>query len=441
MWIYNLAFFVFALFYMPVFFMKLRQAEKPGKLLRERFGVFEKSAGKKEGRTLWLHAVSVGEVMAVRRFTELFLEKFPGWNIVLTTVTPTGQKIAAQMEGLRLEAHYFPFDFDFLHAKFIERFKPALILLAETEIWPNMIIEAGRKKIPVGIINARLSEKSKKGYKRAGFLLGGLFRRLDFVLAQSAADRGRFVELGVPAARTEVMGNLKFDNQAAADSRGPAALKAEWGFLPDELVWIAGSTHPGEEEQLLQVFFELRAGFPALKLILAPRHIERAGSILASSKSAGLRAALASAKPGQGSFDVLVLDRMGVLRSLYQLAEIVFMGGSLVPHGGQNPIEAAFFQKPVLYGPHVFNFQEVYEKLGQENGVVSVDGAAGLKKSLEGLLADPARRSELGSNALVAVRKLQGAAKRHVEWLSVFLSSPERTQHVSADKNLFPAFS
>ncbi len=438
--LYNLSFLVFAVFYFPIFLVKLRQAAEPRKLLAERSGFYKKP--KNTGKIVWLHTVSVGEVMAVRRFISLFLEKYPGWTIVLTTVTPTGQKIAAALaaetDSSRVLPHYFPFDLSWAQRAFLKAFSPSLILLAETEIWPNLLVEASRARIPVGVINARLSPRSASRYLRFRFIFRGLFDKLDFVLAQSEEDAARFRMLGIEDAKVKVLGNLKFDNLAGReDDDGDASWKGRWGIKSGDLVWIAGSTHPGEEEKILKVFSAARRKFPQLRLILAPRHIERSGQILDFFNShSGLQTVLASGRKAD-TYDILILDQLGILRRLYQLADVVFMGGSLVPHGGQNPIEPASFKKAVLYGPHVFNFQKVYETLAQEEGAIQVAGEEALQMSLEDLLRNAQERHRIGQNAFASVHRLQGASRRHLEWLARFLSPEERNKGVFHER-LFP---
>lgn len=433
--LYNLAFLIFGVFYFPVFLVKLRQASEPRTLLAERFGNYsELTAGNKK---VWLHAVSVGEAMAVRSFVSLFLDKNPGWDIVLTTVTPTGQKIAKEMESSRVSVHYFPFDFSWAQRNFLKAFDPKLILLAETEIWPNLLIEASKRDIPVGVINARLSERSAKRYGRFLSIFKGLFQKLDFVLAQTEEDAARFRALGVDDARVRVLGNLKFDNISRKDSDdGDASWKSRWGIKSGDLVLIAGSTHPGEEEKILNVFKSLRRKYPQLRMILAPRHIERAQSLLTYiENNSAFQTVLASGRKAE-TYDVLILDQLGILRRLYQLADVVFMGGSLVPHGGQNPIEPACFKKAIVHGPHVFNFQKVYETLAQDEGAIQVAGEEELQTSLEHLLQNSQERNRTGQNAFASVNRLQGASQRHLDWLVSFMSSEERNQDVH--ERLFP---
>lgn len=434
--LYNLAFLFFGIFYLPFFVLKLRQAENPSVLLKERMGFYK--PGKLSGKILWLHAVSVGEVMAVRKFIELFLAQCPGWSIALTTVTPTGQKIAKQMESSRLEAHYFPFDFTWSHKNFIKTFKPSAIVLAETEIWPNLLLEAEKSALPVGIINARLSQRSARRYGKFPFIFEPLFKKLDFVMAQSEEDGARFAALGIPAGKIQVLGNVKYDNVPPSDRRsGTEDFSAQWGVEAGDLVLIAGSTHPGEDEMLLETWAALRQKFPKLKMILAPRHIERANQVLTlAKKDPAARAFLASQKPAGGNYDVLILDQMGILRLLYQLADVVFMGGSLVKHGGQNPIEPACFKKAVVCGPHVFNFKKVYETMIQSEGAIQVTGGRELTQFLERLFSDTGIRLRMGENAFAAIERLRGASQRHLDRLFPFLQN-ERNHNV-IDEKLFP---
>ncbi len=422
--LYNLSFFIFGIFYLPFFILKLRQAENPSVLLKERFGFYKPGIlNNKAGKILWLHAVSVGEVMAVRKFTELFLAQYPGWSIVLTTVTPTGQKIARQMESPRMEARYFPFDFTWAHRNFIKTFRPSAIVLTETEIWPNLLLEAERREIPIGVINARLSQRSAKSYGKFPYIFEPLFRKIDFVMAQTEEDGARFESLGISAGKIQVLGNVKYDNSAVQEQSSAKSFSEDWGIFQDDLVFIAGSTHPGEEEQLFEAWAALRKKFPKLKMILAPRHIERSNSILTwVKKNSGVRAFLSSQKTAAGNYDVLVLDQMGILRRLYGLADVVFMGGSLVKHGGQNPIEAACLKKAVLYGPYFFNFQKVYETLSQNEGAIQVAGGRDLYEVLERMFSDTGARRRMGENAFAAIERLRGASQRHLDRLSPFLN-------------------
>lgn len=443
--LFNTGYFVFTMLYLPVFLKKIQQAESPSELVRQRLGnipenLQKKLAGKK---VIWVHSVSVGETMAVRTLVQELLKQYPEHSLVITTVTPTGQKIAKQMENDRISVIYFPFDFSFVCARFFRALNPEALLLAETEIWPNLLTEAGKAGVPVGILNARLSEKSASRYGRFGFLFRPLFETLNFVLAQDETDAGRFRALGVPQERLLTAGNLKFDNVSLTlpDAQRTAALKQEWGFHASDRIWICGSTHPKEETVLFEAFQKLKKDFPDLKMLLAPRHIERSETIASELRGMGLRAQRATLKNPEEPFDVLILDQLGTLKILYQIADAVYVGGSLVKRGGQNPIEPASYQKPVVHGPYVFNFDKIYRDLDQKNGALPVRGETELITTIRDLLTKPGESQSRGRAAFEVIRSLQGATKRHLDGLSSFLTlrSQERIQDVqNYDKKLFP---
>lgn len=469
---YNLAYFIFGMFYLPVFFRRVHQAEDPKKMLAERLGFLPGASAvppvQSAQKLVWIHAVSVGEVMAVKSFLEGFLGRFPDYRILLTTVTPTGQNVAKALETQRLDLSYFPFDFTFSCRRFFKTWKPECVCLVETEIWPNFLMEAGKAGVPVGIINARLSEKSAARYRKARSIFRPLFQRLSFILAQTQDDARRFMELGVNPERIEILGNMKFDNVpcASPEPLEDSALRGRWGFSPQDRIWIAGSTHPGEEIKLIEIFSDLRREYPSLKMVLAPRHIERSPSLAEVIQRRGLSVQLSSAfrstpspsplplaggeKKGEGvesfeledgvpHFDVLLLDQLGILKKLYQLANVVFMGGSLVKRGGQNPIEPASVSKAIVHGPFVFNFQNIYQTFDQEGGALEIQDARELAWVLKRMLADESECLRLGDRAFRIVRQLQGATERHLLWIENFLVtlSQERINDVNVHTKLF----
>ena len=453
--LYNLAFAAFGIFYAPVFLMKLRRAEDPQALWRERRGIFPgdwaaKFSGKK---TVWLHAVSVGEVMAIEKFLREWLAASSEYDIVLTTVTPAGQRIAKQFAGERIHVCYFPFDLTPVVKRFFDLFKPVCLLLVETEIWPNLLVEAQRRKVPVGVINARLSERSFKQYRIFPWLFKPLWGKLDFVLAQSEEDAVRFRKLGIAEESVREMGNMKFDQAEGSEDEAPtivdsekikvgAGLREVWGYTPDDLVWIAGSTHPGEEEVLMSAFKSLREKFPRLKLIFAPRHIERSERLLKQLTQYGFSVVLSGKKQEGPGPDLRVLNQLGVLRHLYRIADLVFMGGSLIPHGGQNPIEPARFGKAILHGPHVFNFHKIYRQLDHDAGALEVSAPDELSSAAAELLANEDKRHAMGQRAFQIINRLRGASKRQAGWILTFLAGrrpSERTeQHGQREELLSP---
>ncbi len=435
--LYNLAFMVFGICYAPIFWVKLRQAEDPDALWRERRGIFpedwtKKFTGKK---VVWLHAVSVGEVMAVEKFIQEWLASAPEYELLLTTVTPTGQRIARKFVNGRVHVCYFPFDLTPVVKRFLDLFKPVCILLVETEVWPNLLTEAKGRNIPVGVINARLSERSFKRYKIVPWLFKPLWEKLDFVLAQSEEDAVRFRKLGVAEESVRDMGNMKFDQAewSAGSEVDTAGLRNAWGYAAGDLVWIAGSTHPGEEEMLMAAFKSLRERFPALKLILAPRHIERSEGLLRQLEKYGFSMVLSSKRKEGSGPAVQVLDQLGILKNLYGIADLVFMGGSLIPHGGQNPIEPARFSKAILHGPNVFNFHKIYHQLDHDGGALRISAPDELSSAAAEFLANESKRHEMGQKAFQIVNRLRGASKRQAGWILTFLRGRRPQERITGN--------
>lgn len=432
--VFNAAYFSFGLFYLPIFLAKTRQAENPKRLWRERLGQLPESwkARFQNQDTLWIHAVSVGEVLAISKLLEELNAKWPG-PILLTTVTATGQRMALKHQSEKITVAYFPFDFSKACRNFFETMRPKAVVLVETEIWPNFLMEAQKANVPVGIINGRLSQKSAGRYTKIRSFVKPLFQSLSFVFAQSEEDAKRFVEAGTKPEVVEMLGNIKFDNVEFREaSEADANERGKYGFFGNDLILIAGSTHPGEEGKVVKAYAELRNKFSGIRLILAPRHIERAPEIEKSVLQKGFRSRLASAEKNVNDFDVLILDRLGVLKELYKIADVVFMGGSLVRRGGQNPIEPASFKKPIIHGPHVFNFEKIYRMLDEEQAALVVTDEHELAKALEILLSAPDHGRKLGRRAFDRLRNLQGATQRHVKGLFDFFAERKEGIHVHA---------
>jgi 3-deoxy-D-manno-octulosonic-acid transferase len=400
---------------------RLGQAEDGRRLLGERLGFLPKAfeANGQGKRTIWIHSVSVGEVLAVEKLVQSLVGRQPELRVVWTTVTPTGQRLAKKSESDRIQVSYFPFDFRFSVRRFFKTLKPALLLLVETEIWPNVIKEAGRSRVPVGVINGRISERSFKAFRRFSIVFKPLLGKIGFFLVQTEQDRERLIELGVGPEKVTVTGNLKLDALDFSDAgqgEGPA-LRQAWGFLPSDQILIGGSTHAGEEEILLGALERLREEKLPVKLLLAPRHIERALKVLKLAKKRGFAAVLASGRGAVTDFDVLILDRLGELRKLYAMADAVVMGGSFVRRGGQNPIEPACLRRPVLHGPWVFNFHEIYRQLDEEGGSLRVKSEEELVFALKRILASDRERQHLGERAYETLNKLRGATERTLHWI------------------------
>ncbi len=425
--LFDIVFSIFALISIPKFLVRLNQSDRPRELMRERFGflppdIQERCRLKKP---LWLHAVSVGEVMAARSWINRFLGAYPEASLVLSVTTPTGYSVAQKLVQERLSVVYAPFDLSFVVRRVFSQARPFMIVLMETEIWPNLIREARAQKIPIGIINGRISPRAFRRYCLVKFLMKPLLMCLSFCLVQSERDAEHFRQLGMSAEKTVVTGNMKFDSAkvtAEAVSSSHPALKRLRGS--ERLVLVGGSTHWDEEEILLRVFKRLRPNYPHLKMILAPRHPERLEKVRKAIEEAGLAFQLFSVGDGGRDFDVLLVDQMGVLAAIYSVSDVVFMGGSLICHGGQNPIEPAFLKKALVHGPHTFNFHEVYEKLDREGAAVQVKGEDQLCLQLGTILGNGGVRQEMGVKAHQVVESLQGATERNMNYLSGWLENP-----------------
>ena len=425
--LYNLAFLIFGFFYFPFFALRLRQEKEKGRLLSQRIGFFsrnfrEELAGK---QVLWVHAVSVGEVFAARPLIEKLERQLEGWKIVVSTVTPTGQALAKKLFP-QFPVIYFPFDLSGSTKRTLEAIRPSMILLMETEIWPNLILSAWESRIPVGIVNGRLSPRSYKRYCSLRSLFRGILNKISFFLVQFQWDSDRLQEIGVDASKILITGNMKFDVSVGADQDTAAGLKSRFLTSGKEKIIIAGSTHNGEESILIEVFRKLRFEFPDLKLLIAPRHVQRAGKITRLVERSHFRCQLASQGLSQPVRDILILDAMGELKKWYAAADLVFMGGSLVKHGGQNPIEAALFGKPILFGPHVFNFQMIYEAMLKEKAGIQVYNDKELYEFLRKMLLEPSFAKEMGAKALQLIEKFQGATQRNADFVRHFLKDGKK---------------
>lgn len=358
---------------------------------------------------LWIHAVSVGEMRAAQPLVAALRAAHPDASVLLTCMTPTGRTTAEALYGSFATIVYLPYDYAWLVRRFLRRVQPRAGILMETELWPNLIDAAARQKIPMVLANARLSARSARGYARLPALTRACLARIAAVAAQSEADAARLLKLG--AASAHVTGNLKFDiaPPPALLERG-AAWKAQWGQRP---VLLAASTREGEEAPLLRAFAE--AAPAAVLLVLVPRHPQRFDEVAELIESAGLscqrRSALDGAQLHAGT-RVLLGDSLGELFAYYAACDVAFVGGSLVPLGGQNLIEAASVGRPVLVGPHTFNFEEATRRAIEAGAALRVSEADGLLEKALQLLNDDAARARMGEAGLAFVARHRGAAVR-----------------------------
>jgi 3-deoxy-D-manno-octulosonic-acid transferase len=373
-------------------------------------------------RAGWIHAVSVGEAIAATPLVDGLRRSYPHLPLVMTTVTETGAGVVRERFAGRVAHRYFPLDFPGAVRRTFAAIDPIFLVLMETELWPNVLAEAARRGTPVMIANGRLSDRSFRRYSRVRRLLRPMLAGVSVFAMQSQEDARRIIALGAPPERVAVTGNLK--NDAAADVAGVVEL---WhrllGVGPAQPVWIAGSTHRGEEAAVLDAHEAALASHRDLVLIVAPRHPERVGEVAALARARGFavsrRTELPATRPGGRR--VIVLDTVGELAHLYAVADVVFIGGSLVRAGGHNMIEPALRRRPVLFGPHTGNFRDAAGALTESGGGLVVHDAVELGAQLRRLLDDPGLRTKMGTLAFEAVASRHGAVAATLDLIARFL--------------------
>ncbi|WP_252274966.1 lipid IV(A) 3-deoxy-D-manno-octulosonic acid transferase [Pseudomonas subflava] len=372
---------------------------------------------------IWIHAVSLGESIAAAPLIRELLAGHPELPITVTCMTPTGSERIQTLFGDRIQHCYLPYDLPWACAPFIERLQPRLAVIMETELWPNHIHACHKRGIPVALANARLSERSARGYARFARLTAPMLGELDLIAVQTAAEAERFRRLGARSDCVEVTGSIKFDLSVdAALPRSAAELRASWG-AQQRPVWIAASTHLGEDEVVLAAHRQLLAERPDALLILVPRHPERFEQAVESSRREGFATLRRSTGEAvTADTQVLVGDTLGELLFLYALADLAFVGGSLIANGGHNLLEPAALGKPLLTGPHLFNFLEIAAQLRGAGDLLEVEDAAQLHAGLRLLFADPAEAARRADAGLGVLRANQGALARLLAGLERLLA-------------------
>jgi 3-deoxy-D-manno-octulosonic-acid transferase len=373
---------------------------------------------------IWVHAVSVGEVLAVSALVAELTRQFPKHRVLVSTTTDTGQKLARSRFGAE-NVFYFPLDFAFAIRPYLRLLRPELIVIAETEFWPNFLRLAHASSARIAVVNARISDRSWPGYVRFRRLLRRVLREIDLFLTQTGEDARRLEQIGAPSERIQVTGNLKFDVPAPAAPPIVASLRATFQQANASPVIVCGSTVDGEEPLLLRAFENVLASHPRATMILAPRHPERFDEVAELLQKLGIRfwrRSLWSGDPIVGG--VLLIDTIGELAALYGLADVAFVGGSLVPRGGHNIIEPALQGVPIVVGNHTENFRDIVG-LFQSRDAVRVVGPAELPLVLMELIADPIERAELGRRAAETLRAQMGATQRTVQALEKLLATAD----------------
>ncbi|UDG80053.1 lipid IV(A) 3-deoxy-D-manno-octulosonic acid transferase [Candidatus Steffania adelgidicola] len=384
----------------------------------ERYGFCR---GKVKPGGIMLHSVSVGETLAAIPLVRTLRQRYPLIPITVTTMTPTGSERVQSIFGNDVHHVYLPYDLPGATSRFLDRVNPKLVIIMETELWPDLIKSLHRRGIPLIIANARLSARSAAGYKIFSSFVADIMRRITLIAAQNEEDGARFLALGLKKNQLVVTGSLKFDISVTPEIAEKAlTLRRQWA--PCRSVWIASSTHEGEEILLLQAHRKLLANIPDLLLILVPRHPERFLAAREMTMKAGFNYIMRSsgAIPSKNT-QVVVGDTMGELMMLYGIADLAFVGGSLVACGGHNPLEAAAHAIPVLMGPHTLNFQDICSKLWKAGGLITVTDVPSLVNAASTLLKDEDYRLYYGRHAVEVLQQNQGALQHLLHLLEPYL--------------------
>ena len=426
--VYNLFWPIGLLFFLPGYLLKMVRRGGYRKKFGQRLGIYDRdlrarlSRSNEKGST-WLHAVSVGEVMIALKLVQQLRTLEPDVHCVLTTTTTTGFALANKNALRRIEVMYTPLDFWPVMRRAFSVIRPTRIVLVEAEIWPNLAAEAHARRIPLVLVNARLSPRSERRFRQFQFLVAPTFRLLDLVCVQEPEDVDRWHRLGVERSRIKYTGSIKYDPadfDYTAEAQGPGGVVATSpGYVLPVLslerpVLFGGSTHRGEEEILTRAFLNLRQKFPSLCLFIAPRHVERVQQIRAQLEALSLDVRVASRVAGDNETkaDCVLLDRTGELQRWYSIATVVFIGKSLTAHGGQNPVEPILAGKPVIFGPHMENFATLARTLVSKNGAIQVSDIDSLERAVDNLLRDSETRQRLVQNAREVLNQHRGATAR-----------------------------
>ena len=424
--LYNILFTIFFAISAPYYFWRMRRRGNWRIGFRERFARYhsELKQALTNRHTVWIHAVSVGEVNLCTQLIRALEPRAPNVKFVVSTTTTTGMAELRRRLPRHISKIYYPVDRRKFVARALAVINPQAIVLVEAEIWPNFLWRAQQIRVPVFLANARISNKSFRGYKRFGFLFRPLFASFAGVGAQNEEDAARLREVGCRPEAVRVVGNLKFD-AAKLDERHtldvPSMLR-QLGVSADAQILVAGSTHDGEEIILAEIARRLRARFPKLFLVLVPRHFERYRELGRKLRELKVKLVYRSeiskaTQFGEGDVECLLVNTTGELRFFYECATVVFVGKSLTAMGGQNPIEPGALGKAMVFGPNMQNFADVTRSFLANNAAVSVRNPEQLEDALRGLLANENQRTELGKNALKVVRENLGAVERTVEMI------------------------
>lgn len=404
-----------------IMFYRGRKQPAYRKRLMERYGYYSAEPPKPNG--MIIHAASVGEVIAATPLIKALQAQYPHLAITVTTVTPTGSSQVEAIFGKRIFHAYLPYDLPDAVNRFFDFVQPKLLVVIETELWPNLIRQASQRNIPFIIANARLSPRSAKRYGWIKSSLRKMLGEISLIMAQDKVSAERYLTLGVKPTQLVNTGNLKFDLEVTPDLRQKIEQARTTLNIGNRPVWIAASTHEGEEKLVLEAHQQLLASYPKLLLMLVPRHPERFDLVEMQVKKSRLHYQKRTEnQPLANNTQVLLCDTMGEMMILYGLAKIAFVGGSLVKHGGHNPLEPIAFELPVISGVHTFNFPEIFAKLREVQGVLEIESRSEvLSQAVEFLLKNTNACQMISQMGFEVLKENQGALKRHLALLERYL--------------------
>lgn len=417
--LYNLLLTLAFIVLLPYFLLRKLTGGKSAGNLKEKLGFLTLGSNSERGEdTIWLHAVSVGESIAVAPLVAAIRDRYPKSRIVVSTTTATGQEVARSKIAMADAWIYFPFDFPFSVARALDRVAPRLVVLVESELWPNFLNEAQQRNIAVMVANGRISDRTFARLTKLKKIAQFLYRNVSLFAMQTEEDKRRAIALGAPEGSVIVAGNLKYDLAVSPFSQ------AAWSGLNGTPLIVAGSTGEGEDEIVLEAFKHLLERCPditSIRLLIAPRHPERSSSVAALAASRGWKVQRRSSGEPAGVAQVLVLDTVGELASLYSAASVVFVGGSLLPYGGHNVLEPARFARPILVGPFMDNFRAITQEFLAQGALVQIasrskdDQVNELAGAFRSILLDNQKAEHLGQNALRTFQANGGSTLRHLD--------------------------
>lgn len=429
--LYNLLIHLGTIILFPFLIFKVLTTKKYRRGIKERLGYISLDIKQrlKGNRPVWLHAVSVGEVNASLPLIKEIKKKYPTLDIVVSTITETGNNTARNKIKETENIIFFPFDHPWIIKRVIEYLNPKLFITMETEIWPNFLRFLYTKNIPSVIFNGRISSRSFKKYKMIGFFMKRVLFYLSFFGMQTEKDAERIIELGAKKERVKVLGNMKFDQALMLiSSEDKENRESSLDQLKNEKIMIAGSTHPGEEDKVLNVFRNIKTEYPSLVLIIAPRHLERVGEIESLIKREGFGAIRKTSITNElnkafiDKNNVLILDTLGELSKFYSISTIIFVGGSLVPKiGGHNILEPIIYKRPVFFGPYMDNFLEIASVIKEIGGGIQINNETEFIIKAKELLKNNERLKESGEKAYKAIEENHGSVLKSLEILDRFI--------------------